>query len=371
MRIVINTAHQRFGGATQVAISFIHECRKYHQNEYFVWVGPGIGNSIKEEAFPDNFHFYYFDFGKINFLKSFAVNFTLRNQEKKIKPDCIISTSGPTYFHSSSPQIIGYNLGLYIYTDSPYFKTISLYHRLRYILKKYLHHIYFKRDANAYVVQTDDVNIRVQKALSIYKVYTVTNTYNGLYNNWQKYPYKLPAKENGAIRLLTISAYYPHKNLEIIPQVVKELSKRGVTNIEFILTVSQDDFEKKISSKESIINIGPVQPEECPSLYNECDIMFLPTLAECFSASYPEAMKMEKPIITTDLGFAHSICGDAALYFEPMNPVAAADKIVMLLKDKKLWEALIKKGKQQLRQFDSAESRAQKYLDLCQQLSNS
>ena len=55
-----------------------------------------------------------------------------------------------------------------------------------------------------------------------------------------------------------------------------------------------------------IINVGPIKSAECPSLYSECDIMFFSTLLECFSASYAEAMIMKKPIITTDMGFAHT-----------------------------------------------------------------
>ena len=67
--------------------------------------------------------------------------------------------------------------------------------------------------------------------------------------------------------------------------------------------------------------------ENCPKLYNQADAMFLPTLLETFSASYPEAMKMERPILTSDLDFAKDICGDAALYFNPLDSYDIANKI--------------------------------------------
>lgn len=47
--------------------------------------------------------------------------------------------------------------------------------------------------------------------------------------------------------------------------------------------------------------------------------MFLPTLLECFSASYPEAGFMKVPIFTSDLSFAKTICGEGAFYFNPMD----------------------------------------------------
>lgn len=371
MKIIINSAHQRFGGGVQVALSFINECGKFPENEYHVFVGPGIAKQLKKENFSKNFYFYFFDFGVVNLFKTYKINNILCKYENKIKPDCIISTSGPSYFSSLSPQIIGYNLPLYIYPESPFVINLSTFRKARLILKKWVHFYFFKRDANAFVVQTDDVKDRVRRYLNTDNVYTVTNSFNGFYKNWINYPKKLPTKKEGRIRLLTISAWYPHKNLDIIPNIIKELESRGVKNVEFILTIDNDNFENYISKKDikNVINIGPVNPNECPSLYNECDIMFLPTLAECFSASYPEAMVMKKPIITTDLGFARSICGDAALFYNPKDPISAADKIEQLIKNKELGKNLINNGISQLKYFDSPSSRAMKYLNLCKEVS--
>ena len=208
----------------------------------------------------------------------------------------------------------------------------------------------------------------MRKALNFDKVYTVTNTASNYYQDWKAYPARLPEKKAGTFRFVTISSYYGHKNLELIPKVLQELRKRGVVSVEFVLTLKHEDFEFYIGAQEGIYNVGPVKPEECPSLYQECDGMFLPTLAECFSASYAEAMIMEKPIVTTSMSFAKSICQDAALYFEPKNPQDAAERIVQLLEDKQLREALVQHGKVRVEEFDSPATRSQKYLDLCQQL---
>lgn len=368
MKIVINSSHQRFGGAIQVALSFINECKRFSEHEFYVWVGSGVRKSLKEEEFPSNFHFEHYDFGVISFKKTFEINKTLKAVENKIQPDVIIATSGPTYFQSQAPQIIGYNLPLYIYPESPFIQDLGLKAQIRRFIKLQLHFYYFKRDADYFVVQTDDVNQRVRKSLKTDKVLTVTNTASSFYSDWESYPAKLPVKEQGVFRLLTISSYYGHKNLEIIPQVLDELKQRGNNQVEFVLTLKQEDFNKHIGKHLGIHNVGPIKPAECPSLYQECDAMFLPTLAECFSASYPEAMSMEKPIITTDLGFAHSICGEAALYYEAKNAQAAAEEIERLIKNIDLQRNLIVQGKKQLKTFDSPQERARKYIELCEKL---
>lgn len=366
MKIAINSSHQRFGGAIQVALSFINECKAFTEHDFFVWVGPGVRKSLKEEEFPANFHFAYFDFGVISLTKTFEINRTMQAVEKRIQPDVIIATSGPSYFKSKAPQIIGYNLPLYIYPESPFLQDQSPYSKFRFSLKKRIHFQYFKRDAHYYVAQTDDVNRRVRIALATDKVMTVTNSASSYYQDWKEYPPKLPKKKSGVIRLLTISAYYGHKNLEIIPKILQELKNRGISIVEFVFTLKTEDFARYIGVREGIHNTGRLKPEECPSLYNECDGMFLPTLAECFSASYLEAMLMEKPIITTDLGFARSICGEAALFYEAKNTKAAADQIERLIKNKELQKDLVTKGKKQLRVFDSPQERARKYIELCE-----
>lgn len=372
MKLIINTAQQRFGGPVQGALSFINECKNFPKYEYHVFLGRGLKKVLNKKVFSTNFKFYDFDFGIINLRKTFKINNFLRKYEKKINPDCVITPVGPPYFNSDAPHIIGYNLGLYVYPESPYFKSLSFYRRCKFSLKKFLHFYFYKRDADAFVVQTADMNRRVKKALNADKVFTVTNTHSGYYKNWESYPKKLPAKKEERIRLLTLSSYYPHKDLELIPKIVEGLKKRGLTDIDFVLTLGENIFREKISKNgtDQIINIGPVPPNECPSLYAECDIMFLPSLAESFSASYPEAMVMEKPIITTNLGFAKSICEDAALYFNASNYEDAIKKIIKLKNDRSLQKRLIANGKRRVKDFDSPQERARKYLSLCDKMGN-
>lgn len=369
MHIMINTAHQRFGGAVQVALSFILECRKFPEHRYSILVGPGLKASLERETFPENFHFETFDFGTITLRKAVAIGRTLRAVEKRLLPDVIVSTTGPTYFRSKAPQIIGFNLPLYLYPESPFIQDIQGIARLKFWFKKALHTYFFKRDAQWYVTQTDDVNSRVRKLLGTTHVTTVTNNASGYYRSAEPATPKLPPRAMDEFRFITLTSYYSHKDLELIPKVAERLWAQGHTQVRFVLTIKPEDFARHFPhAHPAVINVGPVPPRECPALYQECDAMFLPTLAECFSASYPEAMIMEKPIVTTDLGFAKSICGDAALYFEPRNADAAAAQVAHLLKLPEVATALVEAGKQKVQTFDLPEQRAQKYLALAGEL---
>lgn len=368
MHIVINTACQRFGGAVQVALSFIEECRAFPHHDFHVWVGPGLQGILREGEFPPNFHFTHFNFGAVGISKLIPIQDKLSAAERRASADVIITTTGPSYFRSRAPQILGFNLPLYIYPESPHLKRLSWRRRMKFRAKKAIQTYFLKRDAAAFFVQTGDANSRVRSLMGTDEVYTVSNTCHSGFTRPLQGPAQLPPRRPAEWRLLTVSAYYPHKDLEIIPRVADELRARGRTNVQFVVTLKPRDWERlpEPADRGSVINVGPVPPQDCPALYGECDALFLPTLAECFSASYPEAMAMGKPIVTTSLGFARSICRDAALYFAPSDPKAAADAIEELISDRTLQVQLVEAGRRQLATFDTAQERARKYLELCE-----
>ena len=115
-------------------------------------------------------------------------------------------------------------------------------------------------------------------------------------------------------------------------------------------------------------NFGKCHIDRLPLLYDSCDAMILPTLLETFSATYPEAMIMRKPIITSKYSFAVDICGKAAEYFDPLDPVDIANKILNVALSHKRQTELIKKGNIRIKNFETPMSRASKYLKICETL---
>jgi len=372
MRLLINTSKMRFGGAVQVALSFIHECRAFNDHEYHVVLGPGIDAALDRGDFPGNFHFHEKSFGMVGLRSLPRMQREMSKLEQQIQPDCAVSTSGPPFWRSRAPHLVGFNRPLYIYPESPHVQELPLKRKAKLAAQRWLHCRYFRRDADALIVQTEDVNRRVRKLLGTDRVYTVTNNHNGWYDEPSEHPPRLPERGKDKFRFLTLTSYYPHKNLELIPEVIAALPGFLRGRIEFVLTLTEADYRQHIGAQvpSQVRLVGPVPPPECPALYRECDAMFLPTLAECFSASYPEAMKMEKPIVTTNLGFARTICEDAALYFAPGDAQSAAEQIRRLVGDTELQGNLRQRGRQRLAAFDTPARRAEKILDICQQLAS-
>ena len=370
MKLLINTASTHKGGGVQVASSFIEECKKYDMNQYHIILGVGLSKIIDMNSYPNNFVFYPISYRPATKVFTFTDPAVfLKKIESKVKPDVVFTTSGPAYWKPKAPHLMGFNLPHYLYTDSPFFKKQSAAKRLKWFFKGLFIKYFTKRDADAYIAQTDDVNTRLRKWINTDEVFTISNTFGQQYQKtvFDSDGLLLPSKKQNEFRFLIFTSYYKHKNIEILNDIITILKQKRFLNIKFVLTLPQMEFDKCVteSSKKFTYNLGPIPPSSGPELYNECDAVFSPTLLECFSATYAEAMQMQKTILTTDLSFAHTVCGDAALYFSPLDAVDASSKIISLASDKKLREKLIKNGNKEKNKFMTAEQRASSYLELC------
>ena len=367
MIIIVNTTTAFKGGSVQVALSFLIEFRKFNNFEFHIFVGPGLRDLIEAQDFPGNFKFYFFEHRPSQrFFTTKPLSVEFEKIEKKIKADFVITTSGPSYWRPSCPHIIGYNLPHYVYSDSPFWSIAKISTKLRFYFLKFIIRYFYKKDADYYFVQTDDVRDRLINFINSKNVFTVPNTCGfskGIGDNDLKF---LPRRNKETFRFLTLSAYYEHKNLEILSLVSKKLESLGIFNVEFILTLSNEAFLKCFNRDKpsGVINVGPVKPKDCPNLYDECDAIILPTLLECFSANYVEAMFMKKPIITTDLSFARTVCKDAALYFQPLSADDATEKIVTFIGNQDLRSRLVEKGTARLQDFPNAAERASMIIDI-------
>lgn len=374
MRLIINTSNLNKGGGIQVAHSFINECIKFPDNEYHIFLCKKLSEQIDIHKFDDNFHFYsilnapsYFSIDGIKAIK------TLNKLEYKITPDCVFSIFGPTYWTPKSPHLMGFAIAHFIYPDSPFYQIIPKSEKFKWNIHKFAKGYFFKRNASYFHVESEDVRIRLAEYLkvNIQNIYTVFNTYHSEYTNGNRNNELILSNNSRDFRIVCISAYYTHKNLEILNKVIPLLKKDGLNNLKFILTIEDQFFEKIFipTAKSQIINIGPIDIKKCPQLYDECDASFLPTLLECFSANYPESMIMGKPILTSDLSFARGICGNAALFFNPLNEFDIVNKIRELYNNKELYNKLVKAGEERVKIYPNAEKRAEKYLSICQKIS--
>lgn len=367
MNLIINASLGYSGGGLQVALSFIHECASIKGHVYHVFMGPSVSKQVDKASFPDNFHFY-----NIPSLRFYQFQNYLTRLAEWIDADVVFSIFGPVYWKPKMPHVIGYAIPHYIYYDSPYWNIVSPKEKLINWLKRNIHFWYLKRDATALVCETENVRQRVASLFPYKKTYTVPNTCASVFReNHLLGEGSHRLKHSDRFRLLTVTRYYPHKNLNIIKSVIAELEKRGkAEGVQFVLTIDKDDYQRVFGNgyEDSVVTVGAVPLNEVPDLYRACDAAFLPTLLECYSANYPEAMSIGLPILTSDLGFARTVCHEAALYFDPLNAEDIATKIVKIAEDETLRNQLKEAGVKRLQEFPNAHERALKYLEICSML---
>jgi glycosyltransferase involved in cell wall biosynthesis len=205
----------------------------------------------------------------------------------------------------------------------------------------------------------------------------VTNYYNQVFDQPEQWKRTINLNENlnnkhkgkDVVTMLTVSSTAVHKNLGIMVPVAEYLeSKYPFFNFRFVLTCKDAPFDLPEQLKKHFVFVGKVDVSECPNLYEQADIMFMPTLMECFTATYPEAMRMQVPIVTTDLEFARGLCGDAACYYSAVEPKAAAEAIYKVASDKEYTVCLVENGKKQLLTYDNYEERVDKLVKILEKI---
>jgi glycosyltransferase involved in cell wall biosynthesis len=178
----------------------------------------------------------------------------------------------------------------------------------------------------------------------------------------------------GVRRVLVPGEPKPAKNLEIVPAVAAALSRRGVADVELVLTVSPeptawtaglDRAFARDASGVPVRRIGQVPHADLGPLYRSAAVVLLPSLVESFSATCVEAMHFGVPLVASDRDFARDVCGDAAIYAEPTDPEAIAAALARALADTALRGALRAEGFARVRAFPDWSERLRLYLAAC------
>lgn len=366
MNILINCSIIKIGGGIQVAHSFLTEISQNKEHNFVIVLSSVLDKQIDKSVFASNHKFITYN------IKA-GVKMSLVNKSSFLdkvvsenKIDRVFTVFGPSYWKPKVNHVCGFAKPQYIYRDSPFFKRISLIENLKINAKRFTHLYSFRKTTDVFITELWDVSNKLQELFPEKEIHTVTNTFNQVFNDKSLWNNNVILPTFDGITLLTISANYTHKNLDIIPKVILYLKNHyPKLKFRFVLTLNREDILiKERSVYEHILFLGRVDINQCPYLYKQSDFMFLPTLLECFSASYPEAMKMNVPILTSDLPFARSICGEAAEFFDPIDISSISNTIYSLSLNLERQQELIKLGNKQLNKFDTSKSRAEKYLKI-------
>lgn len=251
----------------------------------------------------------------------------------KYKIDVILNY-GDIIIPGNTPQLYNFDWPHAAYPHGPGWNSQSIRDRILSQIKL----IMFKRflsSASIVMAQTEVMAGRLREIYGLQNIEIVPNAVSlDNFKNREDRTFDLPEDRK---KLLYITFYYPHKNIEIFLEIARIIKSKDLP-FSLVTTLAPDQhpmaakFLNIVQTEnlgEIIRNIGPVQMSHVASLFEQCDALLMPTLLESFSGSYVEAMFHKRPIFTSDMEFARGVCGDAAYYFNPLN----AEEIVATLEN--------------------------------------
>jgi len=112
------------------------------------------------------------------------------------------------------------------------------------------------------------------------------------------------------------------------------------------------DLIRQLKLQDHVINLGYIDDEDLPYLYNCAKCLVFPSLYEGFGIPILEAQASGCPVITSKTGCTPEVSGGAATLVNPYNYREIAQAIFNILNDNNLREKLISDGFENVKKFN-------------------
>jgi glycosyltransferase involved in cell wall biosynthesis len=279
---------------------------------------------------------------------------------REYKPDFIVYPYGPAYAKFPVPTLMGFAEPWEAKSDPRYLKICSRFEISKSIIRRKIQTFFYKKSDLIWAETKSGLDYFCSiSGYDIKNTKVITNSVpeplraKKIKRSTWRFSTEMPFK------MLYVAAPYRHKNHQLIIDVVEKFED---LNVEFHVTLPQRQpqtikFEAQIKRKNlqrKIINHGYVSPNKLESVYEFCDAVFMPSIAEVFSAAYLEAMHFSRPVLCSDLPFAHDVMGSAGIYFDPWSVDSAYEKIKLCMSDRNVYEYAVAQGGLRLAKFDTA-----------------
>lgn len=318
MRVLFNCSVNVVGGAVQNAYNFIINALGDDAHEFLFVVSKEVADILHGAGYSDE---------SVMVVDSPARSVVARKMildiERAFNPDVVYTMAGPTYVKFQGLHVMGVSDPYITHSDvTTFFVNRPIWKAGVFYFKEKAKGWYARLSANYFVFQTETSQSGFCNKFFLNKDKTsILPNAIGL---------DLPEKAgfvNKSLgekcRVFVPSAYYPHKNIEIIIEIAALLKSRGDKRFFFILTVPFDSMVSRkineMSLQGYISNIGPYSYREAANLYSSSDLVLVPSVLETFSTSYLEAIAFEKPLLVADKPFAREVCGEYAFYYSPRS----------------------------------------------------
>jgi glycosyltransferase involved in cell wall biosynthesis len=173
--------------------------------------------------------------------------------------------------------------------------------------------------------------------------------------------------------LLYVGNVYPHKNLERLVLVFREVAKKH-PHLHLVLVGKEDYFYKRLkkyvseSFAKNVIFADFVPDEHLEIVYREALLYVFPSLYEGFGLPPLEAMAKNIPVASSNASCLREVLGNAAIYFDPRGMAEMAETIEKAIADADLRNNLIAKGREQVKKY-SWEKMAKETLEIYKKVS--
>lgn len=237
---------------------------------------------------------------------------------KKYEIDIIFTIFGPTFYFTNIKHIIGFARPHIPYWDSPYIKNLNFFKKLRFFIFYTIVSILFNIQSDIIIVETEDVLNRL-KNLSLFKykkIFVVENTINQYFLK----QHFTNTNNSSSLKILFVSSFYDHKNFNFFINLAYALEKTiHKSNFSITLTLNKNNFFVPNNIVKYFNFVGNIKLDNLPELYKNHNLVIHPSLLECFSACYIEAVYTNRMLIVPNLGFSKSILSNYAFYVNNMN----------------------------------------------------
>ena len=158
-------------------------------------------------------------------------------------------------------------------------------------------------------------------------VFDTPESYSFAFRAWYRFLHKMLAR-TGA-QLLTVSEFSRGRiaaALGVVPEAIGVLPEGG-------------DHMLRISADAGLI-LGRVSDAELRALYENALCLIFPSRYEGFGLPPLEAMTCGCPVIAAYAGAVPEVCGEAALWFDPLRPETLAEAMERLLDEEGLADGM-------------------------------
>ena len=369
MKVLVNATTLVKGGGIQVAASFIAEsCRDDMGIAWHYAISPQVAEELASLGA---------DPSAVTLFTASPTRDKVQRQqlyalEKRLQPDVVFSVFGPAYMKFRSPHLCGVAVGWVTHSTRLAFAALPNWLARAKTFLTCVYKGFWLRYADRWVVEAESARDGMRRRIGVSpdNVDIVENSCAAVFNAADLAPSRSP-DSGEVLRLVYVSAYYPHKNIEFIPAVAEALRRKAPDQgLEFIVTLPDDEpgLQRLLADaaargvSDCIRNAGRVSLRQIIELYRDAHLCYMPSLLETFSATYPEAMALGRPIVTNDLDFAHANCGNAAVFAAPNDADAHADAILGLLRSSSDWDACIERGIARLAELPDARRKYELYV---------